>query len=334
MKQIISSLLFFTVILFSLNSCKKKIEYIEIPRIEYNVLINNQNNHYSWFDNIEGYQRTDFIETLIDEVEKHDATIEDRKNNKLDNQNTKSILIELLQTYSEQHNINIQDINGLRFREKWIINKSNGFIEKKVNAIGLIYYDKHILFGDSITQSNLLMWIILNNNKTMNPKLSKLTNAIAYDVPISFNNYSSLRSQNEKTPFYFENIEPSLRYQIVELLLKICFELKVPAYDYFFSELSKADISNIQEKNDTIQLTSFDNITDSVIVLKPNISMINKLKFVEKWEIDYSTLTFNKTVVAISPSEEMIDNYGNLRGYKPLFWLVYDKKTIEALSFN
>jgi len=334
-----STLFFLSILSISIcfHSCKDKQEYFEVPHIEYDVLINNYNNHYSWFDNIEGYQRTILLETIIDIAEQNQQiTVLDKHDVRIENKHIKTILIEILHSFSENKHLSFYDINGLRFREQWSVNTSNGFIKKDILGIGLLYFENHMLINDSISEPHLLLWLTFESDQQHTPKYSQITKTIAYDVSISNKNMITVDTYGEKTPYYFANIEPTIRKQLVELFLSACFENKVPAYDYFFTKLSKTEISNIKEKKDTLQIpvpNSLD-IKDTVIISIPNISNINRIKFLEQWEIDKNTLAFRKTVIAISPSEEMFDDFGNLRGYKPLFWLVFDEKAVKSLRFD
>jgi hypothetical protein len=63
-----------------------------------------------------------------------------------------------------------------------------------------------------------------------------------------------------------------------------------------------------------------------VLVTEIRMDDITKLRFLEEWRMNDKTLEFNKKVLGICPLVERHTDSGELRGYKPLFWVFFDDK--------
>jgi len=49
--------------------------------------------------------------------------------------------------------------------------------------------------------------------------------------------------------------------------------------------------------------------------------------------LDKNTMQFSKKVIAVSPSVISYDEGGDFKGFRFLFWLLFDKKKKEELVF-
>ena len=67
-------------------------------------------------------------------------------------------------------------------------------------------------------------------------------------------------------------------------------------------------------------------LVDTLLVSEIRLSDITKIRFLEEWKMNEKTLAFTKKVAGICPMVERRTDSGELRGYKPLFWVFFDDK--------
>jgi hypothetical protein len=332
------SIIVIFVVVLSIVSCKKKHEVTELPRIEYDVLLNNQGNNYSWFDHIEGFQRIEFFQTILNNVRSGNFRTEDMEGNLLDVEHIDSILSLIVteDSLETQITLNAENLNGIRFREKWFVNTHTGMIEKEVLAFCPVYFHQHPATDDSpFSKAYPLFWIYPMSSESK-PDQMIITPKIAFDVITDNTLFMVKHSYGDQLPFYFMNIEPSLKTKINNAILDAGFEKRTPVYDYFFMELKDDQMAQLQERHDTISIFKNDDSllpVDSVFVYTLDRQTIHKLKFTEEWTLDKNTMLFSKNVIAVSPSVISYDDGGEFKGFRFLFWLLFDAKKKDELVF-
>lgn len=77
------------------------------------------------------------------------------------------------------------------------------------------------------------------------------------------------------------------------------------------------------EVNSTKELTK-NELKDIMSDADYDKSKINKIQFIEKWQIDTNLFSFKKVVYAIDLGFEARDIEGNIKGYKPLFRVFFN----------
>ncbi|MBN2614444.1 MAG: hypothetical protein JXR71_02010 [Bacteroidales bacterium] len=155
-----------------------------------------------------------------------------------------------------------------------------------------------------------------------------VTPKIQYDV--------SIKSPDASFDWWIQNIAGPQREQLVSTILNGALSGKYQAYDYFYKPISREKVAQIL--NDTLRKTVQDKnppyeLKDTLIIKKITIKNIVKLRFLEKWEVNENTLSFEKKVLGIAPIARITDPSGNTR-WQPLFWLFPDKSFLKELKKN
>lgn len=155
-----------------------------------------------------------------------------------------------------------------------------------------------------------------------NSEKNIVTKRIQYDVPI--------RNPDPDMDWWVQNIDGSSREKLVKEIITQVTSGEVKAYDFLNGKLFTAEeIKSMMKRIDTISVersTPPYDLVDTVLVTEIRLSDITKLRFLEEWTMDDKTLVFAKKVVGICPLAERLDDSGELRGYKPLFWVFFDDK--------
>jgi hypothetical protein len=158
MKKIIYFCLF--CMLLCITACKKKHPSIHLQKIEYDVMVNNYANSYSWFDHIEGFSRIDLFTLILQKSQSGDYVIKDMNNNEISSSEIDKLLkIQLFEhedSSMQTIQLNAELLNGIRFLEEWHINEVTGFIEKNVIAFAPLYYSKNIHIDESNYPKSIL----------------------------------------------------------------------------------------------------------------------------------------------------------------------------------
>jgi hypothetical protein len=149
-----------------------------------------------------------------------------------------------------------------------------------------------------------------------------VTKRIQYDVPI--------RNTDPDMNWWVQNIEGSSREKLLKNIITQVTAGEVAAYDFLTCKPFTADeIKSMMKRVDTISVersTPPYDLVDTVLVTEIRLSDITKLRFLEEWSMDDKTLVFTKKVAGICPLAERLTDSGELRGYKPLFWVFFDDK--------
>ena len=149
-----------------------------------------------------------------------------------------------------------------------------------------------------------------------------VTKRIQYDVPI--------RNTETDMDWWVQNIEGSEREKLVKDILAQVTSGEVKAYDFLTCTPFTADeIKKMMKRVDSISVersTPPYDLVDTVMISEIRLSDITRLRFLEEWSMNEKTLAFSKTVAGICPMVERRSDSGELRGYKPLFWVFFDDK--------
>ena len=148
-----------------------------------------------------------------------------------------------------------------------------------------------------------------------------ITERIQYDVLI--------KSPDADMDWWIQNIEGAKREELVKMILDKVYEGKIQAYDYLNKPITAEEVKNIGKRNDTLLMPSMEPpYEDSLVIINESLKVndITKLRFLEEWSIDEKTLMIEKRLLGLSLVKEDFDANGELRGYKPLFWIYFDKK--------
>jgi len=149
-----------------------------------------------------------------------------------------------------------------------------------------------------------------------------VTKRIQYDVPI--------RNADPEMDWWVQNIEGSNRDKLIKDILTQVADGKVKAYDFLsYKPYTPGEIATMMKRVDTISVeraTPPYDLVDTVLVTEIRLSDIAKIRFLEEWSMNDKTLEFTKKVAGICPMAERLTDSGELRGYKPLFWVFFDDK--------
>lgn len=330
MKKIV---LFVFVSVMLLVSCQRKYKMIELHQIEYDVLLNNYGNNYSWFDHIEGFSRIELFHAILENARSGKFRIEDI--------NGQAISAEQLENILKLHDMEsgsviaftAQNINGIRFRERWKVHSGTGMVEKEVIAFCPVFFKGHPFIEENpMTEVIPLFWIYPDLEKQSSGQVITIDN-IAYDV-ITDNTLQMIQEPyGTGLPFYFSNIEPLYRSLIIDALIDAGLQKRTKTFDFTFKELSDEELRFIEKKE---EVHSYWNeragqMEDSIHVQTLDRQQILRLKFAEQWSFDKQTLRFTKSVIGVAPSVLSYDVQGDFKGFRFLFWLAFDQETFRKL---
>lgn len=149
-----------------------------------------------------------------------------------------------------------------------------------------------------------------------------VTKRIQYDV--------SIRNTDPEMDWWVQNIEGSSREKLVKNILDQVTNGDVKAYDFLTCKpFSPDEIKRMMKRVDTISVersTPPYDLVDTIMITEIRLNDITKLRFLEEWTMNDKTLAFTKKVAGICPMVERLTDSGELRGYKPLFWVFFDDK--------
>jgi len=72
---------------------------------------------------------------------------------------------------------------------------------------------------------------------------------------------------------------------------------------------------------------------DTVVHSRLDFHDIVKVRFLEEWTIDETSMIVTKNIAGISPIIKSFDSEGNFRGYKPLFWIYLDEDYPQKMGY-
>ena len=149
-----------------------------------------------------------------------------------------------------------------------------------------------------------------------------VTKRIQYDV--------SIKNTDPDMDWWVQNIEGSNRDKLVKDIINQVTTGEVKAYDFFTCKpFTTEDIKGMMKRVDSISVeraTPPYDLVDTVMITEIRLSDITKFRFLEEWSMNDKTLAFSKKVAGICPMVERRTDSGELRGYKPLFWVFFDDK--------
>ncbi len=155
-----------------------------------------------------------------------------------------------------------------------------------------------------------------------------VTKRIQYDVPI--------RNTDTDMDWWVQNIEGSNREKLVKDIIQQVAAGEVKAYDFLSCKpFTAEEIKSMMKRVDSISVersTPPYDLVDTVMVTEIRLSDITRLRFLEEWSMNEKTLAFSKKVAGVCPMVERRDDSGDLRGYKPLFWVFFDDKYPKELE--
>lgn len=176
----------------------------------------------------------------------------------------------------------------------------------------------------------LCVWICLlilsftacRNKKNPGNKII-LTERIQYPVFIK-------SPYNEDTDWWCENMEGPKREQFINIIVDAALSGRVKAHDYIDNTLlTKSEVEGIFNRYDTVLYTRtvapFDEV-DTVINTKLERKDIHRVTFLEEWYFDEENFIIEKKVVGVAPALTLYDDSGEIKGFKPLFWVYMDDK--------
>lgn len=156
--------------------------------------------------------------------------------------------------------------------------------------------------------------------KQQESKKKLVTERIQYDV--------QLKSPGPDYPWWVQNLEGPVRESFIKSIISAAYEGKVKAYDVDHKLLTPAEVKAIENRTDTIigpSPTPPYNDTTMIIEHHLELDKINRVRFLEEWYMDETTLEMSKKIIGIAPVMESYDENGELRGWLPLFWVYFDK---------
>ncbi len=151
-----------------------------------------------------------------------------------------------------------------------------------------------------------------HNNNTI------ITKKIQYDV--------NIKSPNPDYDWWIQNLPGPERELLVEMIVEGAKSGKFKAYDYFNEPMSKDEVNSVFADTMMLKLMQTEapyDYFDTTIVNIISMEDIQKLRFMEKWEINPDNLKIEKTIYAIAPIAKRIDMNG-IERWQPLFWIYTD----------
>ena len=327
----IFSFLFLLIIAFS--ACKKdEKRNLLTNRIEYDVLIDNEDSMEPWMNNIALPDRMILLEFLFNQLDAGLAI--DSLGNIIENANVEQIILNTdsnlliaqgkLFALVQNGQINV---NGLRFREKWTYSPDNYCIYKKVLAVCPLMMQRDT--NGSFSKIIPLFWIEADTSEM--EYTNKLSNLIISDSIVQNTTQAMIRLYGE-SPYFFSNLDQEYRDKYFLGLKDMVTSHELYGLDYFFNDMAVVDIDKLRDHIDTVYLPDENNDLEAVPVEKKILPKeFARLKFVEKWEYSTDPFTFHKTVMGVNPSLYVEDDYEIFQGYKPLFWVVFDDDDLEFI---
>lgn len=322
--------------LLMLFSCGSKPENKLITsRIEYDVQVNNYDKMDGWMNNMGAEERKSFIGFLFDELNDKKAvdSLGNTAGNEYAMQIIRSFHPELDSSLDNAYQLIENEtviVDKLRFREKWEFNAETYQLVKTVLAVAPII--EKIDSNGSIFGAEPLFWVNCDSTAG-DAQFVVLTSNIVTDAIIQ-NTLDPILAIEPNPKSYFSNVSEAGRIAYFDALLNAATEKKIVAYDYFFNVLPEAELQKLKGYTDTV--ISYDEDNNEVKTLVKNevtAKEFGRLKFGEKWEYTKAPFTFRKTVMAVNPSIYIFDSYyGVLRGFKPLFWVVFDQDYLKLMQ--
>lgn len=157
-------------------------------------------------------------------------------------------------------------------------------------------------------------------------KTQLVTEKIQYDV--------NIKSPDPDYDWWIQNLPGPQRENLVNLIMDGALSGKFKAYDYFNNPITPQDIAIIL--SDTVLLTLMDKEPpyaeyDTMFVNRILREDIEKIRFLEEWQINPDNLSVSKKLFGIAPVARTVDFMGNQR-WQPLFWIYTDEEFVKNLK--
>ncbi len=153
-----------------------------------------------------------------------------------------------------------------------------------------------------------------------------VTEKIQYDV--------SLMSPDPTYDWWIQNLVGPQREKLVDMLMESALEGGVQAYDYFNEPITPFDIKQMLSDTTVVTFRRIEppyELFDSLVVHTIEREDIQRIRFMEEWTINPTTLQMEKKIYGIAPIARRIDAQG-IERWQPLFWLYTDKDFINQLK--
>ncbi len=155
--------------------------------------------------------------------------------------------------------------------------------------------------------------ILLIATSCQQDKNTIITKKIQYDV--------NIKSPDPDYDWWIQNLPGAERESLVEMIIEGAKAGTFKAYDYFNEPMSIAEVNSILADTMMLKLMKteppYDYYDTTIINIIKNED-IQRLRFMEKWEINPENLKIEKTVFAIAPIAQRIDMNG-IERWQPLF---------------
>jgi len=168
----------------------------------------------------------------------------------------------------------------------------------------------------------LLAGVFLSACEQESVEKNYITERIQYDVKI--------KGDDPEADWWIDNIVGPDREKFVKHLIEKAQNGEIKAYDYFNNPLTPEQVNQIGV--DTLVQTLRRTVEpydeyDTMIITKLDFGKIAKIRFLEEWAMDESTLEVQKKVLGISPI--VMVKVGEQEFNMPLFWVYMDEKFIK-----
>ncbi len=301
------------------NGDNKENQAVSLSKnIEYTVKIYNSmdlgEGGGQWYrENIEASTRLPYLDLLLKSAESGVMKITDTSGNVIDTAKLKSFFFasdtitmtrpmppyDMYDTVLSARIVTPSNIVALRFREEWSYDPTTLAITKKVVAVAPI---KSITTFDAETGMPDINYLLspywINFDEKSYPTYM-LTQRIMYGVDFKQAVYANVK-----------NIDSTLIEKYFNTILeRICSD-SLACYEYTGEDLANHRLSGAEVK--TLmkeQPETFKNISN--------------IRFLEEWTFDYTNLSLTKRVVGVCPVTVEYDENGEIRGYRPLFWVYF-----------
>jgi hypothetical protein len=150
---------------------------------------------------------------------------------------------------------------------------------------------------------------------------------IQYDVSIKNNDPSAF--------WWAENLEGSVREEVLGNLFEKAYSGKIKVYDYFHNPLTPEQARNVG--TDTVYQTLRREYPpyveyDTMVINTISYRDVSVIRFLEEWKIDRRTMETDKRVIGLGPV--YVREYGDERYKQLLFWTYFDEQYPGILQNN
>jgi hypothetical protein len=145
----------------------------------------------------------------------------------------------------------------------------------------------------SVSCKNQVVEKVVSQAEVSSPE-NLIADTIIYDVII--------KNPNPNDEWTEECLQHFNRPNFVNDIFQAVYNKEVEAFDYFNDELLKPNKLQKMEEDGEVDR-----------------DLIGKIQFTEKWYYDKNNLIFSKEILSVVLGEEIHNQDGGIRGYKPIF---------------